>query len=136
MHLAVINLDKCGDQEKKEEVIKLARSGVESFQGYYVACSFLAIARWKYREGDYDAAIEFAEIAAGADATWAESDFVLGWYCLVLGGDAMKHLTRAIRKDHRLLFRIANDPECRKHPHIIQRLKDLSVNDIVTARDE
>ena len=137
MHFAVDNLDKCGDQEKMEEVIELARNGVEPFQGYYVARSFLAFSRWKYREGDYDGAIEFAESAASADDTWAEPDFVLGWYHLVLGGgDPMRHLTRAIRKDHRILFRIANDSECRKHPHIVQRLKDLSAAGIVTARDE
>ncbi len=136
MYLAARSLKKCGDQEKMEEVIKLARNGVKPFHGYYVARSFLAFSHWKYGEGDYDAAIEFAEIAASADDTWAEPDFVLGWYRLVLGGgDAMKHLTQAVRKDHRNLFRIANDPVCRRHPHIIQKLKNLSVDGIVTVRD-
>ena len=55
---------------------------------------------------------------------------------LMLGGDAMKYLNRAVSKDHRILFRIASDPECRKHPQIIQRLKDFSVDDIVTVRNE
>ena len=136
MHSAASNLAKCGDQEKMEEMIELARNYDEPFQGFDVAASFLAFSTWKYREGDYDAAIEFAEIAASADDTWAEPDFRLGWYCLVLGGDAMRHLTRAVSKDHRILSRIENDSECRKHPQIIQELKDLSVDDIVTVRDE
>lgn len=136
MWAAARNLDKCGDQEKMEEMIELARNGVEPFQGYLVAGSYLAFSTWKYREGDYDAAIEFAEIAASADDTWAEPDFILGWYCLILGGDAMRHLTRAVSKDHRILSRIENDSECRKHPQIIQELKDLSVDDIVTVRSE
>ncbi len=117
-------------------MIELAKNGVKPIQGYHVARSFLAFSRWKYMEGVSAAAIEFAEIAASADDTWAEPDFVLGWYRLVLGGgDAMNHLTQAVRKDHRILFRIANDPVCRRHPHIIQKLKNLSVDSIVTVRD-
>ena len=48
----------------------------------------------------------------------------------------MRHLTRAVSKDHRILSHIENDPVCRKHPQIIQELKDLSVDEIVTVRDE
>jgi tetratricopeptide (TPR) repeat protein len=136
MHFAARSLEECGDQEKRDQVIEMARNGVEPFHGYHVALSFLAFSRWKYREGDYDAAIEFAEIAANADETWAEPDFVLGWYCSVLGiGDAMKHLARAVRKDRRILSRIAQDPVCGRHPHIIQKLKNLSFDDDVTVRD-
>ncbi len=135
MNFAAENLEICGDREKMEEVIEMARNGVEPFQGHYVARSNLAFSRWMYRAGDYQAAIEYAEIAAGADPAWAEPEFVLGWYCLILGGDAMTHLTRAVQKDHQLIFRIAKDPECRKHPHIIQQLKELSVDEILTVRD-
>ena len=137
MRLAARSLEECGDQEKWSTLEEMARNGVEPFEGYEAAGSFLAFSRRKYDEGDYDAAIENAEAAARADETWAEPNFALGWYYLVLGrGDALEQFTQAIHKDHGILFRIANDSECRQHPHIIQRLKELSINGIVTIRDE
>ncbi|MDH3594918.1 MAG: hypothetical protein OEU09_05680 [Rhodospirillales bacterium] len=137
MSFAAESLEMCDAPEKRDEVIEMARNGVEPFHGYHVALSYLAFSRWKYREGDYDAAIEFAEIAAGADETWAEPDFVLGWYCFVLGiGDAMKHLARAVRKDRRILSRIARDPVCGRHPHIVRKLENLSADDNVTLGDK
>lgn len=133
MDLAASSLEKHKDHSKRKEVIELATSGAKSVQGYSASCSFLAIARWKYRDGDYEKTIEYAEIAASADKTWAEPDFFLGWLDIVLGGDdPMLHLTQAIRKDPRIIFRIASDPECRKHPHIVQRLKTLSSDSIVS----
>lgn len=137
MHLAARSLEECGDQEKWSTLEEMARNGVEPFEGYEAAGSFLAFSRRKYDEGDYDAAIENAETAARADETWAEPDFVLGWYCLVLGGgDAVPHLAEAVRKDQRFFFRIANDPQCRRYPHVIQRLKELSLDGIVTVGNE
>jgi len=136
MRHGVTSLENSGNLDKRNLVIELATIGVEPFEGYDVACSFLVISRWKYREGVYNAAIGFAEIAARADDTWAEPDFILGWYCLKLGeGDAMEHLSRAVRKDQRILLRIANDPVCGRHPHIIQSLNTLVADDPVTARD-
>ncbi len=115
----------------------MARNGVEPFHGYNVALSFLAFSRWKYREGDHGAALEFAEIAAGADETWAEPDFILGWYSLVLGrGDAMEHLARAVRKDPRMLARIEQDQVCGRHPHIVQKLKALAIDDGAVHGDD
>lgn len=127
MDLATRSLGKLDDPEKWDEVIEMARSGVEPFQGYHVARSFLAISHRAFETGDYDAAAEFAETAVRADESWAEPDFTLGWYHLVLGGgDPVEHLTRAVLKDPGILFRIAKDPECRRHPHIIRKLKDLA----------
>lgn len=137
MHLAVRSLEECDDRDTWDELIEMARNGVEPFEGYSFAQSYLGFSLWKYRYGEHDAAVEFAEIAARADPTWGEPDFVLGWYCLAVGGgDPLAHLTKAIRKDRGILFRIARDPLCRQHPHIIQRLKELSAGEIVTGRDE
>ena len=137
MGFAARSLEQCDAPEKRAEVIEMARNGVEPFRGYHVAISFLAFSRWKYREGDHGAALEFAETAARADETWAEPDFLLGWYSLVLGGgDAMAHLASAVRKDSRMLARIVQDPVCGRHPHIIEKLKNLSVHDTTTSRDE
>jgi hypothetical protein len=127
MQLAAENLEACGDREKMDQIIEMSRDGVEPFEGYDVAASYLAFSRWKYKVGDHGAATEFADLAARADPTWAEPDFVLGWYCLALGGGgAIDHLTKAVRKEPGILFRIAKDPLCRRHPHILARLKELA----------
>ena len=131
MDRAIRSLEHFDDQKKWDEVIELGRNGREPFQGYFVARSFLAFSRRTHETGDYASAVEFAEIASRADETWAEPDYILGWYYLVLGGgDPIKHLTQAVIKDPGILFRIAKDSECRKHPHIIQKLKDLTAEQI------
>jgi len=125
MTAALSSLHELDDPAKWDEAIALADDGVEPFQGYEVAQCFLAFAQWKYRTGEYDAALDFAERAALADETWAEPEFFLGWYRLVLGGgDAMPHLAAAVTRDRGILFRIARDPVCRRYPHLIQQLKE------------
>lgn len=135
MHLAVSNLEECDDPDTWDELIEMARDGAEPFEGFYIAQSQLAFSRSKYRIGDYDAAVAFAESAAGADATWGEPEFTLGWYCLALGGgDALAYFMEAIRKDRGILFRIASDPLCRQHPHIMQKLKEFSAAEMEGGR--
>lgn len=136
MKFAVDSLQTYDDPDTWDELIEMARNGVEPFEGYDVAQSFLAFSQWKYRAGDYEAAVMFAETAARADVTWGEPDFILGWYCLARGGgDALAHLTRAIGKDPGMLFRIASDPLCSQHPHIIETLKECSAGNVVVSRD-
>jgi hypothetical protein len=77
IHFAACSLEACSDQEKRGEVIDLARNDLEPFHRDDVALSYLAFSRWKYRESDYGKAVEFAAVAASADDTWAEPDFVL-----------------------------------------------------------
>ena len=111
--------------ELKDKLIEYAVSGIEPFDGYYVAHSYLEFSKWKYQTHDYEKAIEYAKTASKADSTWAEPDFILGWFSLVLGnGDAEAHLSKAIEKDSRILFRIANNDICKQYPHIINKLKE------------
>jgi len=113
------------NDEIKEKFIEFANSGIEPFEGHYVAYSFLEFSRWKYKSKDYEKAIQFAEVAARADETWAEPDFILGWYGLVLSkGSSEEHLCRAIEKDQRVLFRIASNEIFKQYPHIIAKLKE------------
>lgn len=131
MYAAVVSLDKLEDQDQRDELIELARNGIEPFEGYDVAYAFLTFARWKYQQRDFDTAIEFATVASKADATWAEPDFFMGWFCLALGrGDAMAHLSLAVDKDPRILERIVEDTVCRQHPHIIEGLRKISRDDL------
>ena len=112
------------NQELKDKLIEYATSGIEPFEGYDVAHAYLEFSKWQYQMKETEKAIEYAKIASKADGTWAEPDFILGWYGLVLGeSDAETHLSHAIEKDPRILFRIANNDICQNYPHIINQLK-------------
>ncbi|MDH5639963.1 MAG: hypothetical protein OEY28_01610 [Nitrospira sp.] len=111
-------------KELQEKLIEYANAGIEPFEGYDVAYSYLEFSRWKYHVNSYEEAIAYAQVASRADDTWAEPDFVLGWYGLQLStGNAEEHLSRAIEKDRRSLFRIVNNDVCKRYPHIIDKLK-------------
>ena len=90
------------------------------FDRYSLTQSHPGISRWKYRIGGHDAAVEFADTAARADATWNELDFGLP----------------GCGRRRRLGAPDTGDPLCRQHPHIIQNLKELSAEEIVAVRDE
>ena len=112
------------NQELRDRLIEYAISGIEPFAGYDVAYSYLEFSKWKYQIKERDKAIEHAKIASKADSTWAEPDFILGWYGLVFGeDDAEIHLSRAIEKDPRILFRIVNNDICQQYPCIVNKLK-------------
>ncbi len=133
LRMAAENLEKVDDPAKRAEVVALAQSVERPSEDYSGAACFLCFARWTYAAGDHDEAIAFAETAARIDPTWAEPDFLLGWYRLVLGGgDALEPLKSALRKDPKVLFRIASDPVCRRHPHIIASLKAVSRESLIT----
>lgn len=123
MELGVDSAKNSNNFELKDKLIEHANSGIKPFEGYYVAYSFLEFSKWKYQRQDFEKAIEYAKTASKADSTWAEPDFILGWFSLVLGyADAEAHLCNAIEKDSRILFRIANNDICKQHPHIISKL--------------
>jgi len=108
----------------REKLVEYANSGIEPFEGYDVAYSYLEFSRWKYQADDYANAVKYAKIASIADSTWAEPDFILGWYGLLLStGNAEEHLSYAIEKDRRVLFSIVNNDVCKQYPHIINKLK-------------
>ena len=113
------------NEELRSKLIEYASRGIEPIEGYDVAYLFLEFSRWMYQSEKYDEAIEYADISSKADSTWAEPDFILGWYALLMSkGNAKEHFGRAIEKDHRVLFRIANNDVCKQYPHIINELKE------------
>lgn len=132
MQMATESLEQLRDVDSdiKAQLITLAEGGIPPFEGYDVAYSYLAFSRWRLREKAYDEAIAFAKIASDADETWGEPDFLLGRCSFVIdAGDPIEHLAKAIKKDHRMLFRISNDKVCKRHPHVIAKLKELAVAD-------
>lgn len=125
MQLGVESATNTDKQELKDKLIEHAVSGIEPFEGYDVAQTYLELSKWQYQINEHEKAVEYAKIASEADSTWAEPDFILGWYGLVLGkGDAEMHLSHAIEKDPRILFRIASNDICQQYPHIINKLKE------------
>ena len=113
------------NEELREKLIEYANTGIEPFEGYDVAYSYLEFSKWKHHSKSYEVAIKYAEVASRSDSTWAEPDFILGWYGLLLGtGNAEEHLDKAVEKDHRVLFRIANNDVCKQYPHIVNKLKE------------
>ena len=124
MKHAVDSATNIPHSQLRETLIEHANSGFEPFEGYYVAYTYLAFSRWRFEMNNHDEAFQYAEVASKADRSWAEPDFILGWYGLVLGrGNAEEKLSRAIEKDQRSLFRIANNDVCKQYPHIVNRLK-------------
>jgi len=114
-------LDK---EDEKERLLSLgeARRGRERCRD--VAYCYSHFSRWKYADEDYDMAAEYAEIARGADSTFAEAHFLLGWYALfVRESDPIEHFRAAIENDPEYLARITHDPEIMNFPHIIRKLR-------------
>ncbi len=128
MRLAAENLERCGAHDKLDNLIEWANAETERPGDNEAAKTYICFSLSKYRRGDREAAIRYAQIASECDETWAEPDFILGWYALVLGeGDAQEHLTHAVRKDPRILPRIEQDEVCQRHPHIIRKLNRLAL---------
>lgn len=124
MTLGVDSAKHIESEDLREKLIEYANTGIEPFEGYNVAYSYLEFSRWKYSAKNYEEAVRYAEVASRADHTWAEPDFILGWYGLVLStGNAEEHLSRAVEKDERVLFRIANNSICKQYPHVVNKLK-------------
>jgi hypothetical protein len=115
-------LDK-GDE--KERLLSLGEARRGRDKGRDVAYCFSYFSRWKYAEGDYDTAIEYAELARGAESSFAEAHFLLGWYTLfVRESDPIEHFRAAIENDGAYLARIVHDPEILNFPHIIRKLRE------------
>jgi len=113
-----------GREDEKERLLSLgtAREGRERARdGAYCFSHF---SRWKYAEGDYDTATEYAEIAREADSSFAEAHFLLGWYALfVRESDPVEHFRAAIENDGSYLARIVDDPEIMNFPHLRAQLR-------------
>lgn len=137
MHSAVYSLRKCNDPERWETAIALARDGIEPFEGYFVAYAFESFTRLRLSQRDYTDVVDFATIASRADETWPEPDLLLAWYEVsVVGGDAIAHLNRAVRKDRSVLSRISDDPAFQQNPHVAAWLEEHLSEVPVSAGDD
>jgi hypothetical protein len=116
---AVYCVEVLDRDEEKGRLLSLGEARWGREKGRDVAYCFSHFSRWKYTEGDYDRAIEYAEIAREADSSFAEAHFLLGWYTLfVRESDPVEHFRAAIENDDSYLARIVQDPEIMKFPHL------------------
>ena len=107
-----------------DRLIEIGVTGIKPFEGYDVAYSYLAFSRRMYGLNKVKMAKQYALTASEADNTWAEPDYLLGWYATVFGeGEAEPHLFRALERDSTIFFRIASDPVFREHPSLVSKLK-------------
>lgn len=119
---------KLNMSEERERLISIAENYGKTVEGYYPACASCYFSRWRYEQGDYDAAIEYAQEAKSADKEYAESDFLLGWYALFVKQDnPIEYFKSAIRKDKTYLGRITHDPALKPFRNIIEELKEFKV---------
>ncbi len=134
MRYAVKSIEKSGDLGNMKQTLERAREGIEPFEGYDVAFSFVAFSLWKFKEERIEEAVDLAKTASEADPTWGYPEFLLGWYCLVAGGgDASRHLANAVQRDPRIIFRVASDPICHARPDISSKLKALAVSEGIVS---
>jgi len=123
MQLGVESATHTENQMHKDKLIDFANSGIEPFEGYNVAYSYLEFSKWSHLNNDTNTAIKYVKKALKADKTWGEPDFILGWYALLFGMDnAELYLSQAIEKDKGYLLHIINNDICQQHPNIINNL--------------
>ena len=114
--------------DERERLISIAEQRRKTVDGYYPGVAFCYFSRWRYEQGDYDAAIKFAEQAKAEDEDYAEPDFLLGWYTLFVKRDnPIEYFRRAIRMDKSYLGRITHDPALKPFPNILEEITKLEV---------
>jgi hypothetical protein len=128
MSYAVRSTDRLDNSKQKALLMSLAEDGLKPAKGCYPAYCFCYFSRWKYLEGNFGAAVDYARKAKEAEELYAEADFLLGWYALfIYQENPISHFKSAIEKDRKYLYRITHEPELIGFPHIIQELKDLQL---------
>lgn len=112
----------------RNKLVCMAENGVHPMNGYDVAYCFCYFSKWKYVEGRYDLAIDYARRARMAEKSWGEPDFLLGWYALFIEqSDPTDHFLTAIKKNAEYLTIITHDPILAEFPNIIDQVRALRV---------
>ena len=124
MKNGVYSAEQSEQPSSMDKLIEIGVSGIKPLEGYDVAYSYLAFSRRMYELKNAKLAKQYALTASEADSTWAEPDYLLGWYAVVFGeGEEESHLFRALEKDSSIFFRIASDPFFKERPSLVRKLK-------------
>lgn len=100
-------------------LLNLSHNAPQPWQGREVAYCFATLSLWSFQEGKSQKAFEKIRIALHADPTWGYSEYLLGWYGLLLEGiEPVEHFVRAINREGALRQSFMQDPLLAHFPDI------------------
>ncbi len=120
--IAILSTAKLQNRDTYNELVALLTDHEIPSGKRSVAESLVKLSMLGYFFQDKEGMLKLAEQAKKADESWAEPEFLLGWYQLPSTGSAT-HLKNAINIDSEYLSRIRSDSTCLKYPEIIKQLK-------------
>jgi hypothetical protein len=122
VHCAATAAAQLGDRER-EQVAGLVDAPPEPGGIREAECLEMR-ARWRWKAGDREGALELARRTVVADPTWPWGHVQLAWFGLVTGKlDPLPALREAVRLSRDTLASIRTDPEFSKHPPLIAALE-------------
>jgi len=119
---AILSTAKLQDRDAYNELVILLADREIPSNKRSVAESLTKLSMLGYFFQDKEGMLKLAEQAKKADESWAEPEFLLGWYQLP-SMDSVTHLKNAINIDSEYLSRIKSDSTCLKYPEVIEQLK-------------
>jgi len=121
-HRAAEAAARLGDRER-EQVEVLVDAPPEP--GGMLEAECLEIrARWRWKAGDRDGALDLARRTVFADPTWPSGHVLLAWLGVVTGKlDPVPTLREAVRLSPATLATIRANPQFSKHPQVIAWLE-------------
>lgn len=100
-------------------LLNLSHNAPQPWQGREVAYCFATLSLWSFQEGKTQKALDKIRIAIHADPTWGYSEYLLGWYGLLLEGiEPIPHFVRAISMQGGLWQCFIQDPILTHFPDI------------------
>lgn len=100
-------------------LLNLSHNAPQPWQGREVAYCFATLSLWSFQEGKTQKAIDKIKIAIHADPSWGYSEYLLGWYGLLLEGiEPVTHFVRAIKIEGGLWQTLKQDPLLSHFPDV------------------
>jgi hypothetical protein len=100
-------------------LLNLSKNAPQPWQGREVAYCFATLSLWSFQEGKTQKAIDKITTAIHADPSWGYSEYLLGWYGLLLEGiEPVPHFVRAIKIDGGLWQTLKQDPLLSHFPDV------------------
>jgi len=123
MQDGIVSADQLENADLWRQLVNLADQGPGPFEGYFVSYAYVRFSRWSWKAQMHSDAIRHAEVASRADQSWAEPEYLWGWYELANGsGMPLEHFTRAVEIDARVLSQIMNDVVVQRHQDLVRAL--------------
>lgn len=110
--------------EPLQRLMKLSLTAPQPWQGYHAAYCFAALSLWSLAQGKTQKALVQINTSLHADPLWGYSEYLLGWYGLILEGiDSIAHFAKAVCIDSDYLQRLKQDPMIAHFPEIVEAVR-------------